>query len=467
MKYDLEQKAEQLLKVREVKDFYDRVIEEVDRSNDKAVLPPQLFMVLVVKDIIAKGVEEPETRALKKELEALGTEIYHMKAKEGRKLFDNLVSRILDTGLQLHEEGRLKINWAADPAAEEVISGFISIPNNSLYYNFRENISQGNYIIEPGQWPEADLSGGGLVGKAIVKPDISPVIKNEALAELQETMKEKVLDLSKHGDLAADIFDIITAKWLREAKSETDMIVITADDILKARGLKQQKSGSGRRGGYKEEWREAVQQQIDNLSYQWITIREMEVYKVEKGKKKAEPVKIRDEGRALSMERRIGQVKLDGSLDAFAWQLKPGAVFSKYLYDGPGRQTALLSQRALSYNPYREKLEKRLVRYLAWIWRIDEGRTRKGLLVKTLLDKIGEQVNESRPGRTKDKLEKALNRLKEKKDITAWEYENKIKTNKKGWLQGWLDSKVIITAPEVITEYYRQIERVKGNQRKK
>jgi len=347
-------------------------------------------------------------------------------------------------------------------------AGFISIPNSRLYYNFREKIAQGSYIIEPGQWPEADISGGGVIGKTMIKPDISPVIKDEVLAELQEAMKNKVLDLSKHGDLAADVFDIITAKWLKEAKHYEAMIDITADEILQARGIKQQKSGSGRRGGYKDEWREGIQQQIENLSYQWITIKEIEVYRVEEGKKKAKPVKIRDEGRALTMERRMGQVKLDGSLDAYAWRLRPGAVFNNYLF-GPGRQTALLSQRALNYNHYKQRLEKRLVRYLAWIWRIDEGRTREGLLVRTLLDKTGEEMNISRPGRTKNKLEKALDCLKDNGDITAWEYENidKKLTTRRGWWKQWLELKIIITAPKNILEHYKQIEKPKGKQVKK
>src|SRR5699024_11484232 len=46
---------------------------------------------------------------------------------------------------------------------------------------------------------------------------------------------------------------------------------------------------------------------------------------------------------------------------------KVGKVFSEFL-SGPSRQIALLPIEILQYNPYQEKWEKKIARYLTWRW---------------------------------------------------------------------------------------------------
>jgi hypothetical protein len=283
------------------------------------------------------------------------------------------------------------------------------------------------------------------------------IIGDQALQELQEAMKEKVLDLTKRGDLAADVFDAITGKWLKEARQYKDEVFITADDILEARGLQAKLKEEGRRGGYELQQRADIQHQINTLSYAWINVKEMDVIQVDdKGRRKKE--KWRGESKAIILTDRFGQVKLDGSIDARAWKVRPGNVFAEFLF-GPGRQTALLSQKALNYDPYRQKWEKRLARYLAWLWRISSGRTKEGLLIKTLIEAAGMKLNKSRPGRTRERLEEALDRLQQDNVITAWEYEHIDESifERRGWAKKWLDCKVTITAPPLIIEQYRQL----------
>lgn len=156
--------------------------------------------------------------------------------------------------------------------------------------------------------------------------------------------------MAKEGDIAADVFDIITARWLKEAKHYEAMVTLTADDILKERGLLPKISGDGCRGGYRENQRKDIQQKIDVLSYTWVTVDEMEIVEVLDGKRKV--TKWRGESKAIALTSRFGQVRTDGSTDVFAWRIRPGDVFAKFLF-GSGRQTALLSQKALNYDPYR------------------------------------------------------------------------------------------------------------------
>jgi len=181
----------------------------------------------------------------------------------------------------------------------------------------------------------------------------------------------------------------------------------------------------------------------------------MEVVEVIKGKRKIS--KWRGESKAIALTSRFGQVRTDGTTDAFAWRLRPGDVFAKFLF-GPGRQTALLSQSALNYDPYRQKWEKRLARYLAWIWRISSGRTQEGLLVQTLLDATNMEIDKNRPNRTRERLEEALDRLADMV-VTSWQYE-RIDENllsKRGWWRDWLECKILITAPTSIRDQYKKI----------
>ncbi|OPL09898.1 MAG: hypothetical protein AVO34_12760 [Firmicutes bacterium ML8_F2] len=343
---------------------------------------------------------------------------------------------------------------------ESIQTSFLVVVNSMLYHKFSNTVSKGDFKQEPGEkWPVADLSTRTMSSRAYIMPDkTTPITSSETLEEMQEVMKDKVLVLTKQGDLAADVFDTIAAKWLREAKHFDAMVELTADDFLKARGLKPILSGTGRRGGYTEIQREAIQQQIEILNCTWITVQEMEYYEVVNGRRKKS--KWRGESKAIVVTSRYGQELTDGNLEIHAWRARPGDVFTKFLF-GPGRQTALLSQKALQYDHYRQKWEKRLTRYLAWLWRISSGRTREGVFVKTLIDAVGVEINTTRPHRTRNRLEDALELLLKDGVISGWEYEDIDEniTSKRGWWKDWLDLKILISAPVEILEQYKNLNK--------
>ena len=87
----------------------------------------------------------------------------------------------------------------------------------------------------------------------------------------------------------------------------------------------------------------------------------------EPGKRKATHKGI--QSRLFIVTDSYGQRRLDGSIDpnCARFIFQPGKAMAAFLL-GPGRSTALLSIRALSYNPYKQKWEKRLCRFLAWQW---------------------------------------------------------------------------------------------------
>jgi hypothetical protein len=464
MQEQLIKKAEKLLKIKTVRDIYENILphnEHFKPDNDpldKAFLVSEIILRLgegpEIEEMAAACDRGPElnlpSSKTKIDLEGYSTELVN---KTYQQMLD-----AMDKALELHEEKRLVLKKPEDDYTKD----FIEIASSQLYHNFRDRISTGRFAIPDGEkWPVADLSSKVLKSKAYIMPDRDEPIVGDNLRELQTLMASKVTDLAKEGDIAADVFDIVTAKWLKEAKHYEAMVTLTADDILKARGLLPKLGGKGKRGGYREHQRNEIQQKIDVLSYTWVTVEEMEIVEIVKGKRKV--TKWRGESKAIALTSRFGQVRSDGSTDAFAWRLRPGDVFARFLF-GPGRQTALLSQTALNYDPYRQKWEKRLARYLAWIWRISSARTQEGLLVKTLLAAVNMEVDRNRPSRTRERLEEALECLQEDRVITAWQYDNldENMTSKRGWWRDWLECKIIITAPDSIINQYKKIKE-KGN----
>ena len=459
MREQLIKKADQLLKIKAVRDIYENILPHNDHFKPDS---DPLDKAFLVSEIILRLGEGPEIEEMAAacdrgpELIIPGSKTKIDLEEYSKELANRTYQQMLeamDKALELNNEKRLMLKRPEDGSTRD----FIEIASSQLYHNFRDRISTGRFEIPEGEkWPVADLSSKVLKSKAYIMPDRDEPVIGDDLRELQALMASKVTDLAKEGDLAADVFDIITAKWLKEAKHYEAMVTLTADEFLKARGLLAKTSGSGRRGGYREHQKKEIQQKIDVLSYTWVTVEEMEVVEVVKGKRKIST--WRGESKAIALTSRFGQVRTDGTTDAFAWRLRPGDVFAKFLF-GPGRQTALLSQSALNYDPYRQKWEKRLARYLAWIWRISSGRTQEGLLVQTLLDAANMELDKNRPNRTRERLEEALDRLQADKVITTWQYE-KIDENllsKRGWWRDWLECKILITAPTSIREQYKKI----------
>jgi hypothetical protein len=321
-------------------------------------------------------------------------------------------------------------------------------------------------ILEDGRWKTADLTtpSGKLRAIAQLRPDPEkePYLTDKQLAWWQKRMEELVMAMD---DLTADVMDIVSVKWLCKAEYWQDVVDVTADDFLQMRGIQKHKSGTGRLGGYEEEQRREVSRHLCILSNTWITIIEMEIIELVYGKKG--PYRKRSKwaghSRAIVVSSVHGTIEDDWEgFKPYVWTVRPGDVFAKFLF-GAGRQTALLAQRALEYDPYRQKLEKRLTRYLSYQWRIRQGSKSyfQPFTVKTLLKAVGEEVNATDPIRTKRRLEKALNRLRKDGIIGSWRYEAGIDESivgKIGWWKEWLEWRVIIEPPKEVTEQYAKIK---------
>jgi DNA-binding XRE family transcriptional regulator len=231
--------------------------------------------------------------------------------------------------------------------------------------------------------------------------------------------------------------------------------VANVDDLLTMRSLNRKRGGSGRRGGYMPHQRTAMLQSLARIQNLWLNMAELETYDgddTRRGKRRRTPRKRAILSRAFVMKDLMGQVRLDGFIDVEQFIFQPGTVFAHFL-TGPGRQTALLSAKALQYDPYRQAWEKRLTRYLSWQWRCEarHGNYLQPMRIKTLLEAVGQHVNQRRLARQRARLEKALDTIQEDQVIAAWQYAKEAAY--------WPDSTVLIEPPDRIREQYQHLER--------
>ena len=247
--------------------------------------------------------------------------------------------------------------------------------------------------------------------------------------------------------------DAMCATWIIQASSEESRAVITADDILKLRGLMPHLSGNGRRGGFTLEQRQDVVGAIQDLENIWFEITE----NVKRGSKsKSDFI----QSRAVAVTDRGGQMRTDGTLDVMWFVFRPGNIFARYLLT-EGRQSALLAAQALRFNVRTEAVEKRLVRYLSWQWRI---RSKSATYLQpyeaqTLIKETGIKIPDRNVNRACERLEKALERLQSDQLISNWQYVDWdwSQAGKRNWIKNWLSAKISIEPPDFITDTYERI----------
>ena len=345
-----------------------------------------------------------------------------------------------------------------------VQNNLIETNASMLFHNFRSSFSTPYNLDENNGLHTADLSNEKQTMKAMaqLRPnhlETGHYLGEGELVKWQQRMAELVMSM---GDLTADVLDIISAAWINQATHPGATVDITADDFLVYRGLQPQKSGTGRRGGFKNEARKQIARQILILENMWLIVSEMTAYEEfeTKNGKRRKPCKWQGESRVIIVSSRVRQVKLDGTTEEpFAWRIGLGDCLTYFLL-GLGRQTALLSQKALNYDPLKQKWEKRLTRYLSWLWRINSQSDPKPLTVSTIITKgIMENVNIKNPSRTKERFEKALDQLVSDNVISAWQYENENESivGQHGWITNWLQWKVVVKPPQVIIDQYAKI----------
>lgn len=345
---------------------------------------------------------------------------------------------------------------------EDLENGVLPIPAHAPAFQIQRALAMGEQWqtdMEVGKmWPSFDLtnSKGTVKGTAFMQPsDVEPsILYGSELAKWQAKMLEYAhnhLD-----DMTADIYDAIMVEWMERAKYPEQMVMITLDQIMEYRALKPKTDEKGRRRGHRREDKEKIDRRVMAMTQVFIKFDEVTVTEEKDGKRRQK--KIQAEGPLLQVDVKYSEKRDDGKAEVLGYHCRPGLPIAMGLY-GPGRVTARMARMALEMDPYREKYEKRLLRYFAYLWRTRQakGDYNQGVKVSTMLEVIGLEVEKKNPARTKERLEAALDRLKERGGIADWEYEGGDETivGTRGWAGKWLDWRVAVEPPAFIMDHYR------------
>lgn len=328
------------------------------------------------------------------------------------------------------------------------VPNYISVVNFVVYQAIREAIYQKNFEIHPNNWPIYRFSKGKTVGTI----EIIPVG-----LQTVETFKEAEDILQQFSTIDVDVLDILCALYIYQAQQPKGLVEVEISDILKMRGLREKLGGEGRRGGFEKKQKDQIIQALKNIQSLWVKIEQTTVYKQNK------LTQTNMQGRIFSFKTCKGEeyiVNENTSSDKIMYTID--ALFDQYS-NVSQKQLALLPIACLQYHAYRMSAEKKLSRYLSWRWRTQafKGNYLQPNKVRTILNAMGEKMNERAPMRTRERFEKALDTLAQDGIIAAWHYINwdEEVASVKGWKKYWLNTSIIIEPPDQVKEHYLSIEK--------
>lgn len=315
-------------------------------------------------------------------------------------------------------------------------------------------------IQSPNKWEKPD----GQAPYCYIEKKGKDGMKNTALIEYKIGEKNEVFDdkttaslwrqVKQFSDEDADVVLALFAHLIRPSENDGTTWFL-ASQFLDYRGLtpKMQSDTPGgrkRRAGHRQEDIKAVGESIGRIENIWITLSQW-IDETSSGKKKRKQTEYTHKGRLLMVEEAITQRELpEGDKDGnpgmeIAWRIRPGSWLRTFL-ENPNRQVAILCQKSLQYDPYREQWEKRLSRYFMFHGHMSTrggGGVFNRFIGKTLQE-LSLEVNERVPQRARDRFEKAMNRLVADKIIQEWHYVEDIALPTKGWLPTWLEQKITV-----------------------
>jgi hypothetical protein len=208
--------------------------------------------------------------------------------------------------------------------------------------------------------------------------------------------------------------------------------------------------GTKRRAGHRQEDIAEVGKSVDRIGNIWIAISqflEEETASAASKRKRRKRKEYTHRGRLLSVDEAWTQRELDTDDSGLeiGWRMRAGAWLKTFL-ESPNRQVASLCQKTLQYDPYREQWEKRLSRYFMFHLRMNARGSSVAFNreIGKLLKELSLFLEEERPQRTRDRFEKALNRLVEDRQIDAWKYKEDIHLPARNWLGTWLEHSITV-----------------------
>jgi hypothetical protein len=258
-------------------------------------------------------------------------------------------------------------------------------------------------------------------------------------------------------DLDGDVLLALLASALDRAEDD-GTTWISADAILDQRGIrpKTERAGAIRyRAGHRRADRERIAASMERLERIWVQLQDVALFAPRHGT--ARRVWLTEESALLLVTDRLLQDDLP-----VAWRYRPGPWLAPFLVR-PNRQTALIALQILRYDPYRERWEKRLARYLSFHLRMDARRAAPLVRrIGPLLRELNLPIDRRHPERTRARFEGALARLARDGVIGAWTYSpaarDRIATlPARHWIAAWLALTVVVQPAAVVAAHYAAI----------
>lgn len=258
-------------------------------------------------------------------------------------------------------------------------------------------------------------------------------------------------------DITSDVLLVCLAHWVDQGAEPKGPVWVTCDAILDARGIRRKKYANEPKDwqhGHRREDRVEVGRAISALDNLWIRMVDVEVIPARQRKKAR---RLRLSSRAFAVVDRFDQLDFDGRLVPLAVRIMPGQWAEAYWELGL-RWVGLLAQKALYYDPYRQRPEKRLAKYLAFQYRINAGAAARNLKVGELLEIAGLDQDPARPERVRTRLHAALDTLAKDGVMARWEYPADAPSlPARKWLDRWRAQSVLVVFPEEIHTRYASI----------
>lgn len=258
-------------------------------------------------------------------------------------------------------------------------------------------------------------------------------------------------------DDTSDVFAVCMAHWWNYSRRPGQSVLLTVDDILDARGIQRMRRRDEPRNwqhGHRSEDRRKVGRALERLTNLWVRADNVAVVRKRRSVSMVEC-------RLLDMRKRHVQYDEDGQPWYLAAEVMPGDWIVTY-QDQDLLHYGWFPQQALRYDKGRQWVEKRLAKYLSYLFRSEarRGAPAKRLKVATLLGEAVLSEDEGNPKRTLVRLHSALDRLRNDCIIASWAYSAPDAYDRlpaRQWFGQWRELTIDLGVPECLRDRYRTL----------
>lgn len=350
-----------------------------------------------------------------------------------------------------------KVSHNQELVTQLLNQNFIESGSALLFHKLRDTISKNEFEIK-NDFPTA------LINEKTVKATAQLRSEGNSLAllsteEIDQWKNLTAQAITSMDDLTADIFDIISILWMKQAEHKDQMINFHTDDALNLRQVQGRKDINGYQSGYRKKERDEIMKRLAALTTIWIRIERDNLKFVDADSEEIDELEQVQFNPLFILDSVTVAYRDSVPIGIYECKIRPGELIGNFLY-GSKRSSGVLALKTLQYNPVKQKYHKRLARFLSWQWRIrqkgaDYFRPYTIGGEKGLLGVMGIQENTRYGSRIKDQFESILDTLQVDGIIQEWNYlDNSYEEligSDKPWFQLWLQDKVQIVPPKDIT----------------